>query len=221
MDSPHAAHLLSAPDRVQPLERDAPLDVEASHHQAGPEWHPSRFVHHHHARLVRSAMQASVDSWYRIHCSTGWDDPRLATIVGLRRRGFTPEILKDFCTRVGISRNNNVISLSYLELCARDFLNVNAPRALAVIDPIRVTCTNFPGMLRTGCMKPSALWWRSGLILGRSWSLAVDQRERCSNTRCRTSRRRPSEARTRSSSRGSSTLTARTSASRTRPTFIA
>ena len=77
------------------------------------------------------------------------------------------------------------------------------------------------GYVARGCPKPSASWWRSGLIRGRSWSLAVDQRERCSNTRCRTSRRRPSEARTRSSSRGSSTLTARTSASRTRPTFIA
>jgi glutaminyl-tRNA synthetase len=79
---------------------------------------------------------------------SGWDDPRLATIVGLRRRGFTPEILKDFCNRVGISRNNNVISLGYLEMCARDFFNTAAPRALAVIDPIRVTCINFPGMNR-------------------------------------------------------------------------
>eukprot|EP01094_Clydonella_sp_ATCC50884_P008021 TRINITY_DN1729_c1_g1_i2.p1 TRINITY_DN1729_c1_g1~~TRINITY_DN1729_c1_g1_i2.p1 ORF type:complete len:466 (-),score=162.87 TRINITY_DN1729_c1_g1_i2:341-1738(-) len=73
----------------------------------------------------------------------GWDDPRLATIVGLRRRGYTPEAIKDLCERVGITRSENLIDISVMEDCARNDLNANAPRAMAVMDPIRVVCADY------------------------------------------------------------------------------
>lgn len=74
----------------------------------------------------------------------GWDDPRLLTINGLRRRGYTAEALRDFCRRVGVTRSANTISPSLLELCAREDLNERATRAMVVVDPLRVVLTNYP-----------------------------------------------------------------------------
>ena len=74
----------------------------------------------------------------------GWDDPRMPTIAGLRRAGFTPQAIKDFCERIGITKQNSWIEMGVLEYCIREDLNVNALRAMAVLEPLRVVITNYP-----------------------------------------------------------------------------
>jgi len=74
----------------------------------------------------------------------GWDDPRMPTISGLRRRGYTPASIRDFATRVGIAKRENVIDYSLLEFCIREDLNKNALRRMAVLDPLKVILTNMP-----------------------------------------------------------------------------
>ena len=75
---------------------------------------------------------------------SGWDDPRMPTISGLRRRGYTPESIRDFCTRIGVAKKENVIDVGLLEHCVREDLNLRAPRAMAVLRPLRVVLTNYP-----------------------------------------------------------------------------
>lgn len=75
----------------------------------------------------------------------GWNDPRMPTISGLRRRGYTPASLREFCRRIGVTKQDNIVEYSALEACIRDDLNENAPRAMAVIDPVRVVIENFEG----------------------------------------------------------------------------
>lgn len=75
----------------------------------------------------------------------GWIDPRMPTISGLRRRGYTPASLREFCRRIGVTKQDNVVEYSALEACIREDLNENAPRAMAVIDPVRVVIENFEG----------------------------------------------------------------------------
>jgi len=87
-------------------------------------------------RLIELVDQAHVE---------GWDDPRMPTVAGLRRRGFTPAALRDFCERIGVTKNDATIEMAVLEGCVRDDLNVNASRRLAVLDPLRVTITSLPG----------------------------------------------------------------------------
>jgi glutaminyl-tRNA synthetase len=72
----------------------------------------------------------------------GWDDPRLPTIAGLRRRGYTPESLRDFCERIGISKSDGVVDFGLLEFCIRNHLENTAPRAMAVLNPLKVVITN-------------------------------------------------------------------------------
>jgi glutaminyl-tRNA synthetase len=74
----------------------------------------------------------------------GWDDPRLPTLSGLRRRGYTPEALEDFCTRIGVAKTNSRVETEYLKHCLREDLNQHAPRTMAVLDPLKVTITNYP-----------------------------------------------------------------------------
>ena len=74
----------------------------------------------------------------------GWDDPRMPTISGLRRRGFTPESIRDFCGRIGVAKKENVIDVGLLEYCVREDLNRRAPRAMVVLRPLRVVLTNYP-----------------------------------------------------------------------------
>jgi glutaminyl-tRNA synthetase len=74
----------------------------------------------------------------------GWDDPRMPTITGLRRRGYTPEAIRDFCTRIGVAKKENVIDVAQLEHSIREDLNKRAPRVMAVLRPIRVVLTNYP-----------------------------------------------------------------------------
>jgi glutaminyl-tRNA synthetase len=75
---------------------------------------------------------------------SGWDDPRMPTICGLRRRGYTPESIRTFADRVGVAKRDNVIDLSLLEFCIREDLNKRAERRMAVLNPIRVIITNYP-----------------------------------------------------------------------------
>jgi glutaminyl-tRNA synthetase len=74
----------------------------------------------------------------------GWDDPRMPTLKGLRRRGYTPEALRDFCRRIGISKSESVVQIQLLEHCLREHLNKVAPRVMAVLDPLKVVITNYP-----------------------------------------------------------------------------
>ncbi len=74
----------------------------------------------------------------------GWDDPRMPTISGLRRRGYTPEAIRDFCERVGVAKKENTIDVALLEYCVREDLNKRAPRAMAVLKPLKVVLENYP-----------------------------------------------------------------------------
>ncbi len=74
----------------------------------------------------------------------GWDDPRMPTLAGLRRRGFTPEALRDFCNRIGLAKRDSMVEVELLEHCLREDLNRRAPRVMAVLDPLRVVLTNYP-----------------------------------------------------------------------------
>lgn len=78
------------------------------------------------------------------HFVSGWDDPRMPTIAGLRRRGYTPASIREFCLRIGVTKMDNLIEMGMLEACIRDDLNVNAPRAMAVLNPIKVIIENYP-----------------------------------------------------------------------------
>jgi len=75
---------------------------------------------------------------------SGWDDPRMPTIAGLRRRGYPAVALRDFCSRVGVTKKDHLIEMALLETCVREHLNEAAPRAMAVLDPIKLVLTNYP-----------------------------------------------------------------------------
>jgi glutaminyl-tRNA synthetase len=75
---------------------------------------------------------------------SGWDDPRLPTLAGLRRRGFTSESIRDFCERIGVAKANSVVDYALLEHCLREDLNRRAPRSMAVLRPLKVVLTNYP-----------------------------------------------------------------------------
>jgi len=75
---------------------------------------------------------------------TGWDDPRLPTLKGMRKRGYPPAAIREFCEQIGISRSDSVIDMSILEACVRDELNRTAKRALCVLEPLKVVITNYP-----------------------------------------------------------------------------
>jgi glutaminyl-tRNA synthetase len=74
----------------------------------------------------------------------GWDDPRMPTIAGIRRRGFTPGSIRDFCSRIGISKSENTVEMGVLENCIREDLNTHAPRRMAVLHPLKVVITGYP-----------------------------------------------------------------------------
>lgn len=74
----------------------------------------------------------------------GWDDPRMPTISAFRRRGYTPESIRDFCDRIGVAKSDNVIEIALLEHCLREDLNLRAPRVMAVLNPLKVVIENYP-----------------------------------------------------------------------------
>jgi glutaminyl-tRNA synthetase len=75
---------------------------------------------------------------------SGWDDPLMPTISGMRRRGYTPEAIRDFCDRIGVAKNDSLIDMALLENCVREDLNEKAPRVMAVLRPLRVVIDNYP-----------------------------------------------------------------------------
>ncbi len=75
---------------------------------------------------------------------SGWDDPRMPTLAGLRRRGFTPGSIREFCQRIGVTKSDNSVEMGMLESCIREDLDANGPRRMAVLNPLKVTITNFP-----------------------------------------------------------------------------
>lgn len=89
-------------------------------------------------RLIRLVQEGYVD---------GWDDPRMATISGMRRRGYTPAAIWDFCNRIGVAKANSIVEYGLLEFSVREDLNANAPRAMAVLDPLKVIIENYPDEL--------------------------------------------------------------------------
>jgi glutaminyl-tRNA synthetase len=74
----------------------------------------------------------------------GWADPRMPTLAGMRRRGYTPDAIRDFCDRIGVAKNDSVVDMELLEHCVRDDLNQHAPRAMAVLRPLKVIIDNYP-----------------------------------------------------------------------------
>jgi len=74
----------------------------------------------------------------------GWDDPRIPTVSGMRRRGYTPEAIRNFCAQIGVAKNDNLIDVALLEHCVREELNNHAPRAMCVLRPLRVVIDNYP-----------------------------------------------------------------------------
>ena len=74
----------------------------------------------------------------------GWDDPRMPTIAGMRRRGYTPASIRDFCNRIGVTKSRNEVEMGVLENCVREDLNAHAPRRMAVLHPLKVVITNYP-----------------------------------------------------------------------------
>jgi glutaminyl-tRNA synthetase len=86
-------------------------------------------------KLLRLVQEKFVD---------GWDDPRMPTVSGLRRRGYTPEAIRNFCRRIGVSKTNSTVDLALLEFSLREDLNVRARRYMAVTDPVKLTITNWP-----------------------------------------------------------------------------
>jgi glutaminyl-tRNA synthetase len=75
---------------------------------------------------------------------SGWDDPRMPTIAGLRRRGYTPEAIREFCERIGVAKKDAIVDVAHLEHCLREDLNRRAPRAMAVLRPLRLVIENYP-----------------------------------------------------------------------------
>ncbi len=75
---------------------------------------------------------------------SGWDDPRMPTIAGIRRRGYTPEAIRNFCERIGVAKRNSMVDIAMLEHCLREDLNKRAPRVMAVLRPIKVVLENYP-----------------------------------------------------------------------------
>jgi glutaminyl-tRNA synthetase len=77
-------------------------------------------------------------------CVSGWDDPRMPTVAGLRRRGYTPAAIRDFCARIGVAKNDSIVDVALLENSVREDLNAVAPRVMAVLRPLRVVIENYP-----------------------------------------------------------------------------
>ena len=93
-----------------------------------------------HTVLSKRKLRALVENGY----VSGWDDPRMPTLCGLRRRGYTPVSIRNFCERVGVAKSPNTIPYAFLEFCLREDLNETAQRVMAVLKPVKLTITNYP-----------------------------------------------------------------------------
>ena len=112
--------------------------------QVSTNWHPPQI------EFSRLGLEYTVMSKRLLHRLVdeghvdGWDDPRMPTIAGLRRRGVTAAAIREFCRRIGVTKQNNVIEMQFLEFCVRQDLEPTVPRAMAVLEPLKVTLTNYP-----------------------------------------------------------------------------
>ncbi len=107
--------------------------------------HPSRQIEF--ARLNLNYTLTSKRKCMRLvkdHVVSGWDDPRMSTVCAMRRRGYTKEALRDFCDRIGVAKANSVVDINLLEHCVREDLNKKAPRAMAVLRPVKLVIDNYP-----------------------------------------------------------------------------
>ena len=93
-----------------------------------------------HTVLSKRKLRALVENGY----VSGWDDPRMPTLCGLRRRGYTPKSIRNFCERVGVAKSPNTIPYAFLEFCLREDLNETAQRVMGVLHPVKLTITNYP-----------------------------------------------------------------------------
>ena len=93
-----------------------------------------------HTVLSKRKLRALVENGY----VSGWDDPRMPTLCGLRRRGYTPKSIRNFCDRVGVAKSPNTIEYAFLEYCLREDLNETAQRVMGVLKPVKLTITNYP-----------------------------------------------------------------------------
>ena len=93
-----------------------------------------------HTLLSKRKLSGLVDEGH----VSGWDDPRMPTIAGMRRRGYTPESIRDFCERIGVAKANSTVEIALLEHCLREDLNKKALRMMAVLRPLKLTITNYP-----------------------------------------------------------------------------
>ena len=93
-----------------------------------------------HTVMSKRKLRALVEEGY----VSGWDDPRMPTLCGLRRRGYTPRSIRTFCDRIGVSKVNSTVEYGFLEHCLRDDLNMTAQRVMVVLDPIKLVITNYP-----------------------------------------------------------------------------
>ncbi len=126
--------------------------LEFRHHRPLYDWFieqlgifPSRQIEF--ARMNVSYMITSKRKLLKLveeGLTTGWDDPRMPTLAGLRRRGFPPDAIREFCRRAGVARRDNLIEVELLEFCVREELNRTTPRVMAVLDPLKVVITNYP-----------------------------------------------------------------------------
>ncbi len=105
--------------------------------------------HPHQYEMSRLNLEYSITSKRKLNLLVtegyvdGWDDPRLTTISGLRRRGYTPASIREFCRRIGVTKQDNTVEMTALESCIREDLNANAPRAMAVLHPLRLVIDNY------------------------------------------------------------------------------
>ena len=126
--------------------------LEYEDHRPLYDWYLDRLGVHHPQQIefARLNLSHTVMSKRKLlelveagHVS-GWDDPRMPTLAGLRRRGYTPEAIRDFCERIGVAKADNLVDIAHLEHCLRDDLNKRAGRRLAVLRPLKLVIENFP-----------------------------------------------------------------------------
>lgn len=126
--------------------------LEFEHHRPLYDWFLEKLEIHHPQQIEFARMNLShaITSKRKIKpliendVVDGWDDPRLVTLRGMRRRGYTPEAIREFCVKIGVSKFNSTSEMALLESCLRDDLNRRAHRAMAVLRPLKVTITNWP-----------------------------------------------------------------------------
>ena len=110
------------------------VPTQAAPDRVRPPWHRS------HGHVASASCSKLVEEGI----VSGWDDPRMPTLCGLRRRGFTPASIRNFCDRIGVAKSASVVEYSFLEHCLREDLNEKAERTMGVLHPVKLVITNYP-----------------------------------------------------------------------------